>query len=84
MLSVKEQLQKRRRYPWIAPELVSGKETPSEQTDVYSLGYVVNCITRRRPITILKNVEALAYVDECAKRASLKYILQTLNDRSNN
>ena len=84
VLSVREQLQKRRRYPWIAPELVSGKETPSQQTDVYSVGFVVNCIARRRPIAVLKNVEALAYVDESAKRASLEYILQVLNDRSNN
>ena len=77
-LTIKEQLQWRRRYPWIAPELLANKDKPSASTDVYSIGFILSRITRKRHILVLKNAQAVTYLENPGNRASLMYVKDIL------
>ena len=66
-LTIKKQLQWRRRYPWIAPELLANKDKPSASTYVYSIGFILSCITRKRPILVLKNDKGCHLLGESRK-----------------
>ncbi|XP_064653235.1 uncharacterized protein LOC135503561 [Lineus longissimus] len=46
VISIEERQSYRKRYPWVANEIIDGSATFSIASDIYSLGYVVNMIQK--------------------------------------
>ena len=73
-LSKQDMLKWKKKYPWVAPELLSNADSPSAVTDVYSFGYCVKAINDRRPSSRLKEIVQLTYNVIPAKRASFQFV----------
>ena len=77
-LPKEDMLKWKKKYPWVAPELLSNADSPSAVTDVYSFGYCVRTINNRCPNPRLKEIVRLTFNVIPAKRASFNFVQHLL------
>ena len=72
-MSLSEEQEYYQMYPWVAPEVVSGKHIPSYASDICSLGYLMSCVRKHSQLKSVRFNQAIdgSMAADCTKRFTL-------------
>ncbi|XP_032238854.2 serine/threonine/tyrosine-protein kinase HT1 [Nematostella vectensis] len=66
-------------HPWVAPETVRGEDSESEQSDVYSFGYIINKFNRVAKVDTIGTLALHCQSQKCY-RPSMGQVIESLKE----